>query len=170
MAVRVPAAVRSGVLLALAGVLGAGCGYRFTAPGGPLPGGIRAVRAPVFANHTGEPAAETFFTEAFREELARAGTLGGEGTDAEVEGTLVSVGSGPLVSSPGRLPSYRLSATARLVLRRAGREVAATTVSGFEDYPPGADILLTEANRQAALRRVAQVLMRDGYERLCAGW
>jgi hypothetical protein len=51
------------------------CGYRFSAPGGALPEGLRAVRAPVFENKTGEPTAEIFFTQAFREQLTRAGTL-----------------------------------------------------------------------------------------------
>ena len=31
------------------------CGYRFTAPSGPLPQGIRAVQAPMIQNATAEP-------------------------------------------------------------------------------------------------------------------
>ena len=43
------------------------CGYRFTAPGGPLPHGIRSVKVPVMNNVTPEPSAETFFTQALRD-------------------------------------------------------------------------------------------------------
>ena len=46
--------------------------------------------------------------------------------------------------------------------------LAETVVSGNEDYPSGADLLLTEANRSAALRRLAEQMMREGYERLAS--
>lgn len=150
------------------------CGYRFTAPGGALPEGVRAVRAPVFDNRTGEPTAELFFTQAFREQLTRAGTLGDEQSEAVVEGSLESVSGAPVLSGIdrttglGKLPTYRLSASVRLRLQMAGRVLAETTVSGSEDYLSGADVLLTEANRSAALRRLAEQLMREGYERLAS--
>ncbi len=150
------------------------CGYRFTAPGGALPEGIRAVRAPVFENHTGEATAEIFFTQAFREQLTRAGTLGSDDAEAVVEGSLESV-TGAVVlagidrsSGQGKLPTYRLSAAVHLRLQKEGRVLSETTVSGSEDYLSGADLLLTEANRSAALRRLAEQLMREGYERLAS--
>lgn len=150
------------------------CGYRFTAPGGALPEGIRAVRAPVFDNRTGEPTAEIFFTQAFREQLTRAGTLGGDESEAVVEGALESVSGAPVLAGIDRttgspkLPTYRLSASVRLRLQKGARVLAETMVSGSEDYPSGADLLLTEANRSAALRRLAEQLMREGYERLAS--
>jgi hypothetical protein len=152
------------------------CGYRFTAPGGPLPQGIRAVQAPVFANATAEPNAEAFFTQALREQLIRAGTLGGDLAEARIEGTVLSVFSVPMAVNAGR-PTYRLSATVELKLMRGGAVLSATQVSGEEDVlsgqsDAGADRLLigTESNRGAALRRLADTLMREGYERLCTGW
>jgi Lipopolysaccharide-assembly len=154
----------------LAALLLAGCGYRFTAPGGPLPEGIKAVRAPIFDNATSESGAEALFTEAFRQQLSRAGTLGDSSAEPHVRGVVLYIAGGPMVSTPGRLPNYRLSATARLTLVSRGRELVATEVAGAEDYPPGADVLLTEANRAAALRRLAETMMREGYERLCSGF
>jgi hypothetical protein len=150
------------------------CGYRFTAPGGALPDGIRAVRAPVFDNLTAEPGAEILFTQAFREQLTRAGTLGGDESEAVVEGALNAVNGAVVLagidrtSGLGKLPTYRLSASVRLRLQKAGRVLAETTVSGSEDYLSGADVLLTEANRSAALRRLAEGMMREGYERLAS--
>lgn len=161
-------------LLALVVVVLAACGYRFTAPGGPLPQGIRAVQAPVFANPTPEPGAEVFFTQALREQLLRSGTLGGDDAEARIEGTVLAVSMAPMAVSAGR-PQYRLSATAQLKLMRAGAVLAQAQVSGEEDVLSGSgsgDLVLagTEANRQAALRRLADALVREGYERLCTGW
>lgn len=158
---------------ALAGLVAAvlaGCGYRFTAPGGPLPQGLKAVRAPLFENATQEPGAEVLFTQALREQLERSGTLGDSATEPHVRGAVTGISGGPLVSTPGRLPNYRLSATVRLVLVSKGADLVSTEVTGAEDYPPGADLLLTEANRAAALRRLADSMMREGYERLCSGF
>jgi Lipopolysaccharide-assembly len=159
---------KAGLLLLLVPL--ASCGYRFTAPGGPLPQGIRAVRAPVFENATQETGAEVLFTQALREQLSRAGTLGGDAAEPLVRGVITSVAGGPLVSTPGRLPNYRLTAGARLTLVSQGKVLVTTDIAGAEDYPPGADVLLTEANRAAALRRLADTMMREGYERLCTGF
>jgi hypothetical protein len=147
-----------------------GCGYRFRAPASDLPTGLTSVHVPVFANATSEPGAEAFFTQALREHFLRAGTLGGEGAPGRIEGTLLAVSSAPLVSSPGRLPNYRFQATARLVLLKDGVAVNTVQVSGGEDYPAGADVLSSETNRGAALRRLAEGLMREGAERLATGW
>lgn len=156
-------------------LLVSGCGYRFVAPGGALPGDLRAVRAPVFENRTAEPTAELWFTEAFRDQLQRAGVLGGDAAEGVVDGVVESIAGYPVLvpvaSKPGeppRLPAYRLSAAVRLTLSKEGRVLATTTVGGTEDYPSGADVLLTEANRSAALRRLAEQLMREGYERLAS--
>jgi hypothetical protein len=151
----------------------AACGYRFTAPGGPLPQGLKAAQVPMMNNLTPEPSAETFFTQALREQLHRAGTLGADSADARIEGTLLAVSSAPMVNSPtGRGPTYRLNAIVDLKLFRSGAMLAQATVTGDEDVPSavGGDVLLTEANRQAALRRLADTMMREGYERLCSGW
>ena len=149
------------------------CGYRFAAPGGALPEGVRSVQAPVFDNRTGEPAAEILFTQAFRDQLTRAGNLGGEAAEATVEGSLDGVAAGPILASVStegiaKLPTYRLTASVHLKLVKAGRVLSEAVVGGSEDYLSGADLLLTEANRQAALRRLAETMMREGYERLAS--
>jgi hypothetical protein len=156
------------VLLVCGGV---GCGYRFVPRDRQLPAGVRAVCAPVFVNETPEPALETLFTRAFRQELVRAGTLGEAGCDATVEGAVLGVGSAPtIVTLESVLASYRASATVRLRLIKDGRVLRETVVSGGEDFLPGSgDILEAETNRQAALHRLSETLMREGYERLASG-
>jgi hypothetical protein len=151
-------------------LLAASCGYRFTAPGGPLPRGIRAASVPMMSNATPEPSAETLFTQALREQLLRAGTLGGDAADARIEGTVTAVSSGPMIATPGKLPAYRITATVELKLLRGGEILSQAIVTGDEDVLSGANLLGTEANRQAGLHRLADSLMREGYERLCSGW
>lgn len=151
------------------GLAASACGYRF-ATGGLLPAGIQTVYAPMFLNHTLEPGVEAIFTEAFRSHLVRAGVAGGQASDARVQGEVVVFSGGPTVAGPdGHLASYRLFATAQLTLTQGGQVLARTSVSGSEDYLRGADILLSESNRQAALHRLAESLMKDAYERLASG-
>jgi lipopolysaccharide assembly LptE-like protein len=163
-------------------VAGAGCGYRFVPRDSTLPGGVRSVCAPVFQNDTAEPGLETLFTRAMRQELVRAGTLGdGAACEARIEGVVTNVNSSPTIVTepteengrqiPPQLASYRASAEARLRLLKGEQVLAETSVSGTEDYLPGSgDVLEAEANRQAALYRLSEALMREGYERLARNW
>lgn len=165
-------------------VAGVGCGYHFVARDTTLPEGVHAVCAPIFFNDTAEPGLETLFTRAMREQLVRVGTLGDGGKcDARLEGRVTNVGSSPtIVTEPitddkgtvlvgPQLASYRASAEARLRLLKDERVLAETTVAGTEDYLPGSgDVLEAEANRQAALHRLSETLMREGYERLARNW
>jgi hypothetical protein len=152
-----------------------GCGYRFAAGPATLPEGIRAVSAPVFVNNTAEPGLQVVFTQALRDELARSGVESRSDADAELSGELAAVWGGPsLLTTPSQpkltadafLASYRVFATARLRLTKAGKALGSLEVMGSEDYLPGADVVQTEANRQLALRRLAGRLMREGCERL----
>jgi Lipopolysaccharide-assembly len=166
---------------------GLGCGYRFTSRSVGLPEGVHSVCAPVFRNDTPEPGLEVLFTEAFRQELVRAGRLGGTGAcEASVEGVVVAVSSAPTITAEpsyqgtplaagAQLASYRASAAVLLRLSKEGRVVSETTVSGNEDFVPGTtnasgDILEAEANRRAALHRLAETLMREGLDRLASSW
>lgn len=137
----------------------AGCGYRFTT-GHALAGGARAAYVPVFVNRTAEPTLEVVFTQALREQLAHEGLAAQDAmASVRLEGELVAV-SPPAPNPAGG--SYSLNATAVLRLTKEGRLVASTVVGGTEEYLAGADILLTEANRGAALRRMAAAMMKDG--------
>jgi hypothetical protein len=159
-------------------VAGLGCGYRFVPRDTTLPEGVRAVCAPVFVNETPEPGLETLFTRAMRQELVRVGTLGdGAVCEARLEGVVTNVFSSPTIvtepteGSPPQLASYRAFADVRLRLLKDERVLAETSVSGTEDYLPGSgDVLEAETNRQAALHRLSETLMREGYERLARNW
>jgi hypothetical protein len=87
-----------------------------------------------------------------------------------LEGTLLSVTSGPFLQAPElpRQPVFRLSVTLSLTLKKHDAVVGNTTVALSEEFPSGADVLLTESNRGAALRRIAESAAREGLERLQA--
>ncbi|QSQ14638.1 LPS assembly lipoprotein LptE [Myxococcus landrumensis] len=148
--------------------LSAGCGYRLTPRGEGLPAGAKTVCAPIFTNETPEPALETLFTRYLRQELTRVGKLGaGTSCDAKVEGTVLQVWSSPTIV--GRF--FRVHAQVRLRWVKEGQQPQETVVFGTEDYLPGSgDVLEAEANRQAAMDRLAAVLMRDGFDRLANAW
>ncbi len=160
-------------LLWLACLAQSGCGYHFTAGGAGFPQGIQKVFAPVVVNRTTEPALEGVFTEALREQLARSGHLGAEGSEGRLEGELLAVGAGVAQLAPGTSAAltYRVSATLRVRLFRGQTLLAMSDVNGTEDYLPAlrADVLTTEANRQAALRRLASTLAADAVARLQTG-
>jgi hypothetical protein len=170
--------VRLCAVVAAVLVAGLGCGYHFVARDATLPEGVHAVCAPIFFNNTAEPGLETLFTRSMREQLVRVGTLGDGGKcDARLEGTVTNVGSSPTILTeptadhPAQLASYRAFAEARLRLLKDEKVLAETTVSGTEDYLPGSgDVLEAEASRQAALHRLSETLMREGYERLARNW
>jgi hypothetical protein len=157
--------MRVGLGLVIACVVSS-CGYRVTAPNARLPGGIVAVQIPLFQNRTAEPNFEAVLTEAFREHYARAGLLGDGNTEAHLEGTILSVSGPPTVTNTGRGPTYRLYVTALVKLTRGPQVLKQAMVTQSEDFPSGADLLLTEANRGSALRRMAELVARDAAEQL----
>ncbi len=169
---------RTVALAALAATLA--CGYRFTPEGGELPAGVRSVYVPVFTNRTAEPAIEGVFTDALRQELARRGRVGGEFADARAEGEITQVvGSSGIVTlfdagSPSvqaKVTTFRVTAYARVRLKRGSETLADVAVSGTEDFlNVEGSILETEANRRNAIRRLATTLMEQAYARLASGF
>jgi hypothetical protein len=132
------------------------------------PAGVKSVSVPVFQNLTTEPQVDSLCTQALREHYQRAGALAGDGAEGSVQGVVTAVNSNALLAAPerGAFPTYRISGTVQLKLMKGEVLVREVVVSGMEDYPSGADLLITESNRATALRRLCDVLMRDGAEQL----
>ncbi|RKG50706.1 hypothetical protein D7X30_37095 [Corallococcus sp. AB011P] len=159
-------AFRWGVVAAA--MLGAGCGYRFSPWGSALPEGTGQVCAPILANETAEPGLENLFTRYLRNQLIQAGRLAtAPGCASTIEGAVLNIWTSPTI-----IPNnYRISTTVRLRLVKEGQLLSETVVAGTEDYLQGrGNVLEAEANRQAALARLAELLMRDGYDRLASTW
>jgi hypothetical protein len=136
--------------------LSVACGY---APvRGQVAGGLRvaAVR-----NATAQAEAGGLFAEAFRVELAGRGQLDPDGAQSpELLLQIITLGSLPSGSAGEGAASFRLNAV--LAMKVGEYE---DTVRASEDYIAGIDVLGTEANRRAALRRLARAAAREAIER-----
>jgi hypothetical protein len=133
------------------------CGY---APvrGKPAQG----LRVGPVKNGTAQAEAGGIFAAELRRELAGRGRLEPDGSSApELSTELLALRNAPTgVNAEGGAASYRLEADLRL--RAPGYEDA---VTGGEDYLIGVDVLGTEANRRAALHRLARTLAAEAIER-----
>jgi hypothetical protein len=145
-----------------------GCGYRFTA-NGRLPEGIRTVCAPVFLNRTADPGLEVSFTQAFRERLIRVGAAGAS-CEGEVRAEVVEIFGVPTLGTPQGLVSYRLISKMVVRLFKGERLLSEQVISGEEDYLDSQDIIEAEANRQAAMRRLAEQMAKDAWIQLASAW
>src|SRR5689334_20183064 len=142
------------VIPGLAAVLA--CGY---APvRGKTAPGLRV--APV-RNGTAQPEAGGIFATELRRELAGRGRLEPDSSSApELSAELLALRSYPSGVTGEGAASYRIDADLRV--RAPGYE---DTVTAGEDYLTGVDVLGTEANRRAALRRLARTLAAEAIER-----
>jgi hypothetical protein len=133
------------------------CGY---APvrGKPAAG----LRVAAVRNDTAQAEAGGIFAAELRRELATRNRLEPDSSDApELETELIFLRSTPSgVSAQGGAASFRIDAELRL--KAPGYQDA---VGGGEDYLAGVDVLGTEANRRAALRRLARSLAAEAIER-----
>ena len=113
-------------------------------------------------NDTAQAEAGGIFAAELRRELSARGRLEPEGSAApELDAELVAMSSLPTgLGAEGGATSYRLDAQLRI---RAGDYQ--DVVTGGEEYLTGVDVLGTEANRRAALRRLAQALAAEAIER-----
>jgi hypothetical protein len=152
-------------LLVLFAALVAACGYRMARPG-DVPGG-RDIRVAPFQNYTAQVEAGGLFAAALRDELATRGRLAAEGSSGpELTGELISVASAPSALGAQGASAFSVSATVRIRLRDGSSVVYEDQAALGEDYLAGIDVLGTEANRRAALRRLARSLSRYLVERM----
>jgi hypothetical protein len=143
--------------LPLLAALSLACGY---APVRGAP--AHSLRVAAVKNDTAQAEAGGIFAAELRRELSARGRLSPDGSPApELRAELVSLSTAPSgVGAEGGAASYRIDAALRI---HAGDWEDA--VSGGEDYLTGVDVLGTEANRRAALRRLARGLAAEAIER-----
>ena len=133
-----------------------GCGY---AP--VRRAAARGVRVGAVRNATAQAEAGGVFASAVRSELSGRGQLDGDGADSpELIVEVLALQSVPTSSAGEGAASYRLDADLKLDVGTWQDRFRAS-----EDYIAGMDVLGTEANRRAALRRLARNAMRDAIER-----
>ena len=151
-------------VVAVAGTL-LGCGYRVARPG-EVPKG-QDIRVAAFQNYTAQVEAGGLFATALREELAARGRLAPESASGpELTGELISVASTPSALGAQGAAAFTVAATLRIRLRDGSGVVYEDQVGFGEDYLAGIDVLGTEANRRAALRRLARAISRELLDRM----
>ena len=132
------------------------CGY---APVRSRP--ASAVRVAAVKNATAQAEAGGLFATALRAELAGRGQLDPDGAASpELVLEVLALRSVPSGSSGEGAASFRLDA--ELKLKVGSWE---DRLGGSEDYYAGVDVLGTEANRRAALRRLARAAAREAVDR-----
>jgi hypothetical protein len=165
---------RSSCWLACAVLLGAsalslslGCGYTL-ARGHRLPGGGRSLRVAPFVNQTAQAEAGGLFAAAAREALAAHGRLAAEGDPnaAELTGELRFLHDSTSALGAFGASAFHLDADVMLRVQNGQGVLYEDDSRAGEDYLQGIDVLGTEANRRAALRRLADKLMHEALERM----
>jgi hypothetical protein len=123
-------------------------------PGHPL-------RVAAVKNATAQAEAGGLFAAELRSELAGRRRLAADSSSApEMTAELISLRSVPTSSGTEGVAAFRLDA--QLLVRIGYYE---DLIGDGENYLVGVDILGTEANRRAALRRLARTLSREAIER-----
>lgn len=144
---------------ALVLVVAAGCGYAMAR------GGASPLRVSPFRNSTAQVEAGGLFASALREEVDARGRLS-ETEGPALQGELLAVRSGPSAINAGGALAFRVDADVVLrVVEPAGAVSYEDRGTFSEDYLVGVDVLGTEANRRAALRRLAKAASRELIER-----
>ena len=119
------------------------------------------VRVAAVKNDTAQAEAGGILAAELRSELSGRGWLESESSSApELQARIVALVSVPTTAGTEGAGAYRLNADLRVKV--GGYE---DVVHGGEDYLAGIDVLGTEANRRAALRRLFRSLAREAVER-----
>jgi hypothetical protein len=146
-------------------VAASACGYQIARPS-EVPKG-QPIRVASFENYTAQVEAGGLFASALRSELAARGRLAPEGAGGpELTGELLSLASWPSALGAQGASAYNLSAAVRMRLRDGSTVVYEDQVGMGEDYLAGVDVLGTEANRRAAMRRLSLRISRELLERM----
>jgi hypothetical protein len=144
-----------------------GCGYTL-ARGHLLPGGGRSLRVAAFVNQTAQAEAGGLFAAAARDALATHGRLAYEGDPnaAELTGELRFLHDATSALGASGASAFHLDADVMLRVQDGQGVLYEDDARAGDDYLQGIDVLGTEANRRAALRRLADKLMHEALERM----
>lgn len=166
------------VLLVIILTIGeAGCGYRFVGQETNLPGDIKTLAIPLFANQTDQIGLESEITQALRERFISSKRLliqEEKSADLLLKGKVksfrtisVAVTKGLLVTS-----GYRAMITIEITLKRQedGQVLWKEEISEGWNYPVGADLMQTDYNKKEALRQIALLLAERVHETVLGGF
>jgi Lipopolysaccharide-assembly len=169
--------MRRGVLLLLASLLLAGCGYRFAGEEESVSPAFRTVFVDTFTNQTGEAYAESIFRSAFISRFVQEGRFKlarsrGE-ADMICRGTVRSLQAAPLAYKANNLTAEdRITVTLGISFeeRESGRVIWADwSFVGTGDYPV-TTVGVTESSRKNALVKLANDSAERVYRLMMSGF
>jgi Lipopolysaccharide-assembly len=135
------------------------CGYSVVQQRGA------ALQVGTVRNDTAQVEAGGVFAQSLREELQARGRLANDGPRMHAE--LLSVRSTPSALGAQGAAAFRIDADLQIRIVEPGGAVSYQDRATWgEDYLEGVDVLGTEANRRAALRRVLRAASRELIERM----
>ena len=138
-----------------------GCGYHFGPKGSPLWGEVSTVSVPLMMNRTTETGLEHFLTSSVRKELASRGgfdVVASPSADAVVEGEVLGIRTMPVAYTRDFLAArYRIRIELGIVVKKRGGKILWEENLALDSNPyiAHADVMVTEDNREEALRRLA---------------
>jgi hypothetical protein len=148
----------------LAAVAAAGCGYSLH---GVLPGHVKTVAVPIFANRTQQPAVEAFITRAVVDAFVTNGRLrvvAAAEADAILEGEITDYAVGSIAfDASAQVTLYRLSVALNLRMRETRSNAVLFQQAGVReqaDFRVSGVVSGTIAREESALREAAREIGR----------
>lgn len=155
----------------------AGCGYHLAGTGSSLPPDVKRIVIPQFSNKTLRPDIENQFTNALLDEFVKGKKVAvvGEGeADAVVRGVITSFEATPISYKSGDvIQEYRVTVRLEVSLIKKADESVIwkdKNVTYFTEYNNDPDVAVSEANRDAAIRKIAADVARQLYSNILEGF
>lgn len=166
------------VLLVIILTIGeAACGYRFVGQETNLPGDIKTLAIPLFANQTDQLGLESEITQALRERFISSKRLvirEEKSADLLLKGKVKSFNTTSVAVTKGLLVTsgYRAMITIEITLKRLqdGQVLWKDEMSEGWNYPVGADLMQTDYNKKEAIRQIALLLAERVHETVLGGF
>lgn len=164
--------------LALATVLPAGCGYRFSPGGESIPSDIHQVYIDNFDNKTTQPYVEIYFRNAFADQFRRVSrfTLAENkgAADASVRGSVNLITMSSLSYTKSDFATEdRVTIVISVLFQDRNKEIIwrNDSLSGYQDYviDPN-NTANTEANRRAAIQKLAGDMAERAFRYIMSGF
>lgn len=164
------------VIFLFAPLLFAGCGYHIAGKGGKMPGDIKTLSIPVFANLTAKPEVESALTSAFVTELVTSvGIAELEEAEAVLYGTIASYSLTPVSYTKSDVnQEYRLTVviSVRIEQKDTGKTLwEDPAITDYEDFTVNiSDVSATREAEEQALKKLAKDTSRNVKEKLLEGF
>lgn len=139
-----------------------GCGYHFPNGSVELPGGVKSLNIPFFANKSYRSNLETIIHRSVIDEFQNMRgfkVLTNAEADATISATIVSYSKSAVsYSAADKVSDYRVTVIMDAVLRQNGtnKVLWKGTVTQWQDFPVNTSIAVQQSSEDAAIQELAQ--------------